>query len=87
MKGSLDPVKLADLVMLDRNYFTVSDDQFRKIESVMTIVDGQITYASGYFGDYDKTVLPEISPVWLPAAKFGVTGPHTNKTEIFGFNP
>ncbi len=71
LKGSLEPGKLADLVVLDRDYFTVPDDQLRKIESVLTIVDGEITYASGDLGEYDTDPLPEISPVWSPVAKFG----------------
>jgi hypothetical protein len=71
LKGSLEPGKLADLVVLDRDYFTVPDDQLRKIESVMTIVDGEITYASGDLGKYDTNPLPEISPAWSPVAKFG----------------
>jgi hypothetical protein len=71
LKGSLEAGKLADLVVLDRDYFSVPDDQLRKIESVITIVDGEITYASGDFGDYDTDPLPEISPAWSPVAKFG----------------
>jgi hypothetical protein len=71
LKGSLEPGKLADLVVLDRDYFTVPDDQLRKIESVMTIVDGEITYASGDLRDYDINRLPAISPAWSPVAKFG----------------
>jgi hypothetical protein len=71
LKGSLEPGKLADLVVLDRDYFTVPDEQLRKIESVMTIVDGEITYAAGDLGDYETDPLPEISPAWSPVAKFG----------------
>ena len=71
LKGSLEPGKLADLVVLDRDFFTVSDAQLRKIESVMTIVDGEITYASGPFKEHDSDPLPDISPTWSPVAKFG----------------
>jgi len=71
LKGSLEPGKLADLVVLDRDFFTVSDAQLRKIESVMTIVDGEITYASGPFKKHDSDPLPDISPTWSPVAKFG----------------
>ncbi len=71
LKGSLEPGKLADLVVLDRDYFTVPDDQLRKIESLMTIVDGEITYARGPFKKHDSKPLPDISPAWSPVAKFG----------------
>jgi len=34
----------ADLVVLDRDYLTVPDDQIKDIVSVMTIVNGRIAY-------------------------------------------
>ena len=44
--GSLEPGKLADLVVLDRDYFTVPDVQIKQIKSLMTIVDGRIVHGS-----------------------------------------
>ena len=45
--GSLETGKLADLVVLDRDYFTVPDDQISQIRSVLTIVDGRIVHNDG----------------------------------------
>jgi predicted amidohydrolase YtcJ len=42
--GSIEPGKLADLVVLDRDYFTVPEAEIRRIRSVMTIVDGRIVH-------------------------------------------
>jgi predicted amidohydrolase YtcJ len=42
--GSIEPGKLADLVVLDRDYFTVPDAQIRQIRAVMTVVDGRIVH-------------------------------------------
>jgi predicted amidohydrolase YtcJ len=42
--GSLQPGKLADLVVLDRDYLTVPADQIDDIRPVMTIVGGRIVY-------------------------------------------
>ena len=42
--GSIEPGKLADLVVLDRDYFTVPDTDLKKIRSVLTIVDGKIVH-------------------------------------------
>ena len=42
--GSIQPGKLADLVVLDRDYLTVPADQIRNIKPVMTMVGGKIVY-------------------------------------------
>jgi predicted amidohydrolase YtcJ len=42
--GSLQPGKLADLVVLDRDYLTVPAGQIQDIRPVMTIVGGRIVY-------------------------------------------
>ena len=41
-KGSIEPGKLADLVVIDRDYLTCPEDQIRDIQPVMVIVDGRI---------------------------------------------
>jgi hypothetical protein len=42
--GALQPGKLADLVVLNRDYLTVPADQIREIKPVMTIAGGRIVY-------------------------------------------
>jgi predicted amidohydrolase YtcJ len=42
--GSIEPGRLADLVVLDRDYFTVPDIEIKKIRSVLTIVDGRVVH-------------------------------------------
>jgi predicted amidohydrolase YtcJ len=42
--GSIQPGKLADLLVLDRDYLTVPADQIRNIQPVMTMVGGRIVY-------------------------------------------
>jgi predicted amidohydrolase YtcJ len=44
--GSLEPGRLADLVVLDRDYFTVPDVQIKQIMSLMTIVDGKVVHGA-----------------------------------------
>jgi predicted amidohydrolase YtcJ len=42
--GSIQPGKLADLVVIDRDYLTVPADQIKDIKPVMTMVGGRIVY-------------------------------------------
>jgi predicted amidohydrolase YtcJ len=45
--GSIEPGKLADLAVLDRDYFAVPDADIKKIRSVLTIVNGKTVHNSG----------------------------------------
>jgi predicted amidohydrolase YtcJ len=42
--GSIQPGKLADLVVLDRDYLTVPAEQIKDIKPMMTLVAGRIVY-------------------------------------------
>ncbi|MEJ0071768.1 MAG: amidohydrolase family protein [Pseudomonadota bacterium] len=44
--GSIQPGKLADLVVLDRDYLTVPPDEIRDIKPVHTIVGGKLVYSA-----------------------------------------
>ena len=44
--GSIQPGKLADLVVLDRDYLTIPADQIKDIRPVMTMVGGRIVHDS-----------------------------------------
>jgi predicted amidohydrolase YtcJ len=48
--GSIEKGKLADLVVLDRDYFRVSDADLRKIRPVLTVVDGKVVHDTGKLG-------------------------------------
>jgi predicted amidohydrolase YtcJ len=45
--GSIEEGKLADLVVLDKDYFTVSNAAMRAIRPIMTVVDGEIVHDTG----------------------------------------
>jgi predicted amidohydrolase YtcJ len=42
--GTIEKGKLADLVVLDRDYFAVPDEELKRIRSVLTIVGGNIVH-------------------------------------------
>ncbi len=44
--GTLEPGKLADIVVLDRNLFTVAEDEIADASVVVTVSDGAIVYQS-----------------------------------------
>jgi hypothetical protein len=43
--GTIEKGNLADLVVLDRDYFTVPDEDLKRIRSVMTVVGGTIVHS------------------------------------------
>jgi predicted amidohydrolase YtcJ len=45
--GTIEPGKLADLVVLSDDYFTVPDEKLKKIRSVLTVVGGTIMHDAG----------------------------------------
>ena len=48
--GSIEPGKLADLVVLNRDYFDVPDDEIRTLRSVLTVVGGRVVHDEGIVG-------------------------------------
>jgi len=44
IRGSLEVGKLADITVLDRNLFTISEKEILETEVVYTIVDGKVVY-------------------------------------------
>ena len=43
-RGTIEPGKLADLVVIDRDYLTCPEEQIKDIRPVVTILDGKIVY-------------------------------------------
>jgi predicted amidohydrolase YtcJ len=50
-KGSIEPGKLADLVVITKDLLTCPVDEIKEIESLLTVVDGREVYRSGDFSD------------------------------------
>jgi predicted amidohydrolase YtcJ len=69
-KGTIAVGKLADLVVLSDDYFSIAEEQIKRIESVLTLVDGKVVYGVGDFSNLAPPPLP-VSPDWSPAKTYG----------------
>jgi predicted amidohydrolase YtcJ len=76
-KGQIKVGQLADLTALSADFFSVEEEAIKWLESVLTVVGGEVVYAAAEFdklGPPQLPVLPDWSPVarvsghWKPAA-------------------
>jgi predicted amidohydrolase YtcJ len=47
VKGTLAPGKLADIVMLDQNIFTIDPGEILNVKAMLTVTDGRVVHSSG----------------------------------------
>ena len=45
-KGSIEPGKLADLVVISKDYLACPEDEIKDIEALQTVVGGKVVYGS-----------------------------------------
>ncbi|WP_159468032.1 amidohydrolase [Dyadobacter sp. 3J3] len=64
-KGDIKVGMLADLAVLDQDYFMVDEESIKSLESVLTIVGGRIVYAKDDFSSFSPEPIP-ILPDWSP---------------------
>ena len=77
-KGSIKTGMLADLTVLDSDYFTVEDEEIKTIEAALTIVDGRIVYAKDDFQQWAPPAIP-VLPDWSPTAIYNGYYPGSNR--------
>ena len=69
-KGSIATAQLADLSVLSADYFSIPEEDIKRIESVLTMVGGKVVYASKEFSKLAPPLLP-VSPDWSPVKTYG----------------
>jgi predicted amidohydrolase YtcJ len=69
-KGSLEPGALADLAVLNEDFFAVNDEDIKHLYSELTIMNGKVVHGSGGFGNLAPP-LPKAMPEWSPVNQFG----------------
>lgn len=70
LKGQLVAGQMADLAVLSADYFSIPDEEIKRLESVLTMVGGRVVYAAGDFASLAPPI-PPASPDWSPVARYG----------------
>ena len=70
VKGRLVEGQYADFAVLPQDYFTMDVEKIKDLESVLTVVNGQVVYGAGQF-EALSPALPAVSPAWSPVNRFG----------------
>ena len=68
--GKIIPGHFADFVLLDKDYFTIPDEEIKTISSLLTVVDGRVVFGVEEYNDLSPK-LPETLPEWSPVKYFG----------------
>lgn len=69
-KGKIKKGYFADLTILDRDYFSVSEEEIKDITSKLTIVEGKVVYGDETYKNIAPVSLPFI-PKWSPVKYYG----------------
>lgn len=74
--GKIIPGHFADFALLNKDYFTIPDDEIKTISSLLTVVDGRVVFGADEYKSLSPK-LPETLPVWSPFKYYG--GFYNNK--------
>jgi len=69
-KGRIATGQLADLAVLDRDYFNVAEDEIVDIECDLTLLGGRVVWAASDFSEHAPPI-PPAAPDWAPVRAFG----------------
>jgi len=69
-KGKIKEGYFADLTILDRDYFSVNEEEIKDITSKLTIVDGKVVYGDETYKHVAPASLP-VLPEWSPVKYYG----------------
>ncbi|MCY9159068.1 amidohydrolase [Bacillus atrophaeus] len=72
-KGTLSVGQFADIAVLSADYFTVPEEEIKDLESLLTIMGGQVVYGNDEFKNLSPE-LPPASPDWAPTGVYGYGG-------------
>ncbi len=70
LKRRIVPGQYADFAVLSADYFAVPEEEIKRIESVLTVVGGDVVYGVRDFASL-ASPLPPISPAWSLVSAYG----------------
>ncbi|WP_313296967.1 amidohydrolase [Diaphorobacter sp.] len=70
-RGQIRAGQFADMIVPDKDYFRVPEDDISFITSDLTVVGGRIVYGAGHFASLDDNPLPPAMPDWSPTRRYG----------------
>ncbi len=70
LKGTLAAGRYADFAVLSDDYFTIDAEAIKSLESVLTVVNGDVVYGAAEFAEHNPE-LPPVSPAWSPVKYYG----------------
>jgi len=68
--GKIIPGHFADFTLLNKDYFTIPDEEIKTISSVLTVLDGRVVFGAEEYSELSPK-LPETLPEWSPIKYFG----------------
>jgi predicted amidohydrolase YtcJ len=71
-KGAIVVGQLADLAVLTADYFSVPEEEIKRIESVLTLLGGKVVHASDKFVALAPPPVP-VLPEWSPVQAYGAS--------------
>ncbi|WP_303317174.1 amidohydrolase [Flavivirga abyssicola] len=70
VKGTLENGMFADFAILSDDYFTIPEKEINNLKSVLTVVGGNVVFASGEYQSMSPKI-PEVIPNWSPVKYYG----------------
>ncbi|WP_413616294.1 amidohydrolase [Halomonas cupida] len=69
-RGRIEAGQFADLIVPNKDFFSVPEDEISFLTSNLTVVGGRVVYGDGDFASLDDNTLPPAMPDWSPTRTF-----------------
>lgn len=70
-RGRIQVGQFADMIVPNKDYFKVAEDEISFLTSDLTVVGGRVVYGAGSFQQHDDNPVPPAMPDWSPVRRYG----------------